>query len=95
MFGANPFVQWNHKLRKYVMVYHKWGGAIRCVTSADLIHWGSEKELLGGDAYYEYPTLMSPEAGNTAKNWTRLYYSKKSSRYSSQRNFEVQTLNVW
>ena len=95
MFGANPFVQWNHKLRKYVMVYHKWGGAIRCVTSADLIHWGSEKELLGGDAYYEYPTLMSPEGGNTAKNWTRLYYSKKSSRYSSQRNFEVQTLNVW
>ena len=95
MFGANPNVQWNHKIGKYVMVYHRWGGTIRCATSSNLINWNNDKEIVGGNGYYEYPSLMSPQGGNTANNWTRLYYSKKSSRDSKYRSFEVQTLDVW
>ncbi|WP_440879692.1 hypothetical protein [Tenacibaculum sp. C7A-26P2] len=95
LLGANPFVQWNHKIKKYVMVYHKWGGTIRCATSPDLIHWGSDREIIGGHAYYEYPSLMSSEENNTITDYTRLYYSRKASEKSIHRNFEVQTLSVW
>lgn len=77
------------------MVYHKWGGTIRCATSPDLIHWGSDREIIGGHAYYEYPSLMSSEENNTITDYTRLYYSRKASEKSIHRNFEVQTLSVW
>lgn len=97
LIGANPQVQWNGKIGKYVMVWHKWGGSIMAAVSRDLITWTNVVTLLQGyqwGPYYAYPSLISPEGSDYASNWTRLYYAEKGYQQDPNRKFMVQTLDV-
>jgi hypothetical protein len=97
LIGANPSVQWNTKINKYVMVWHKWGGSINVAVSTNLITWNNVQTILSGSSsgpYYEYPSLISPQGSSIATAWTRLYYSQKAQKGSMARQFMVQTLDV-
>lgn len=69
--GANPSVQWNEYLNKYVMVYHSWEYKIYISFSEDGINWSTPKYLFKG----LYPNLISTQGDLTAERNFRMYYA--------------------
>ena len=74
--GSSPSVMWNKFIKKWVMVYTKWGGDIYLSLSPDGIDWSVPLQILTEPIKPLYPNLVSEDGDLIGGKTIRLYYSK-------------------
>lgn len=91
--GANPSVQWNDYLQKWVMVYAGWNNVIYMSASGDGIDW--EKPIAITDAGNEtanYPNLISEFGDQKGGAVVKLYYGRNQDLFG-KRQFAHRVIN--
>lgn len=96
--GANPSVQWNTLLEKWILVWHGWNGNIYLSSSADGINWDIPRFVAGPEnnrVHAWYPTLIDATGGDAVGGQTvRLYYADIASDVS-ERDFVYRTVTFY
>lgn len=95
--GANPSLQWNNYLQKWLMVWHSWNGNLVYSSSHDLVNWDEPQTLVtpsDDQSKTWYPTLLDPSNGDSPGDKELLLYYAAFPKDPGMREMYVRSVTL-